>query len=331
MTDATIDMTGEPDDDTNNDSNNGLPMRDAYRQFCKANPNLPIFAQDWYLDSVSAGGEWGAATVEAGGQVVAALPYFLKRKGPFRYIVMPPFLKHLGPYLRQADTPSLTDTHQLYAALIEKLPVVDAFEQDFSPTVTNWLPFYWKGYQQSTRYTYRLVLDDLDRIYDGINRNMQRNIRKAQAAVSITRGGDIADLYRINRLSFDRQALPLPYPYELLKRHDEALVAHQARQLFFATDGSGRMHSASSLIFDAQTAYYHIAGDDPETRNNGAGILLTWEAIRYTKEVLGLNHFDFEGSMMQNVEAIRRQFGAVQQPYFRVWRTDSRVLRWMRR
>jgi len=311
---------------------NDTTMTTAYRQFCNANSHLPIFAQDWYLDAVCAGGEWGAATVEEGGQIVAALPYFLKQKGPFRYIAMPPFVKHLGPYLRKADAPySLTETHRLYDALIAKLPAVDAFEQDFSPTVTNWLPFYWKGYQQSTRYTYRLVLDDLDRIYDGINRNMQRNIRKAQAAVSVTRGGDITDLYRINRMSFDRQALRLPYPFELLKSHDEALLAHQARQLFFASDDSGRLHSAACLIFDSETAYYHIAGDNPETRNSGAGILLTWEAIRYTKEVLGLNHFDFEGSMMQNVEAIRRQFGAVQQPYFRVWKTHSRVLRWLGR
>lgn len=307
-------------------------MTNAYRQFCQANPQLPIFAQDWYLDAVCAGGEWGAATVEEGGAVVAALPYFLKQKGPFRYMVMPPFTKHLGPYLHQTNAPySLTDTHRLYELLIEQLPAVHVYEQDFSPAVTNWLPFYWKGYQQSTRYTYRLLLDDLDRIYDGINRNMQRNIRKAQTALSISHKGDVADLYRINRLSFDRQALRLPYAFDLLKRHDEALAAHQARQLFFARDATGRMHSASCLIYDATTAYYHISGDDPELRNSGAGILLTWEAIRYTKEVLGLHHFDFEGSMMQNVEAIRRQFGAVQQPYFRVSKTHSRVLRWLGR
>ncbi len=307
-------------------------MTNAYRQFCKANPHVPVFAQDWYLDAVCESGEWNAAIVEEGEQVVAAMPYFLKKKGPFRYIAMPLFTKHLGPYLRQAGAPySLTETHRLYGALIDQLPEVDAFEQDFSPIVSNWLPFYWKGYQQSTRYTYRLVLDDLDRIYDGINRNMQRNIRKAQATVSVLQGGNIEDLYRINRMSFDRQALKLPYHFDLLKKHDEALALHQARQLFFAVDDSGRMHSASSLIFDAQTAYYHIAGDDPEARNSGAGILLTWEAIRYTKEVLGLNHFDFEGSMMQNVEAIRRQFGAVQQPYFRVWKTNSRILRWLGR
>lgn len=63
------------------------------------------------------------------------------------------------------------------------------------------------------------------------------------------------------------------------------------------------------------------------TRNNGAGILLIWEAIRFTKENLGLDTFDFEGSMLPNVEAIRRQFGAVQVPYFTVWKYNSSLLK----
>lgn len=305
--------------------------RDIYRKFCQENPNLPIHAQDWYLDAVCVDGIWGAAVVEEAGRLVAAMPWFLKKKGPFRYIAMPTFVKYMGPYFREAETlPNLTTSHRLYEALIEQLPIVDAFEQDFHPSVTNWLPFYWKSYQQTTRYTYQFVLDDLDRLYEGMNRNTHRSIRKAQGLVSITTEGTIEDLNRLNRMSFDRQRLPLPYTMELLRRHDEALAAHQARQLFFARDASGRIHCAACLIYDTKTAYYHISGDDPELRDSGAGSLMIWEAMRYTKEVLGLQHFDFEGSVMQNVEAVRRRFGAVQQPYFRVWKTHSRLFGWSR-
>jgi len=307
-------------------------MTTAYRQFCKENPRLPIHAQDWYLDSVCAGGKWGAATVEKDGQVVAAMPWFLKKKGPFRYIAMPPFVKYMGPYLRPSDAPCHPLKIQgLYGELIAQLPAIHRFEQDFNPAVTNWLPFYWKGYRQTTRYTYRLFLGDLDRVYDGFNRSIQRNIRKAEGIVSISQGGKIEDLYRLNRMSFERQGLPAPYSFEVLKSHDEALHAHHARQLFFANDESGRTHSAGCLMFDAETAYYHISGDDPETRKSGAGILLTWEVMRYAKEVLGLDYFDFEGSMIESIEAVRRQFGAAQLPYFRVWKTQSRVLRWLGR
>jgi hypothetical protein len=61
-----------------------------------------------------------------------------------------------------------------------------------------------------------------------------------------------------------------------------------------------------------------MAGDDPALRHSGAGILLAWEAIRYTHEVLKLPIFDFAGSMILPIERVRRQFGALQKPYFRV-------------
>ena len=34
---------------------------------------------------------------------------------------------------------------------------------NFAPAFTNWLPFYWKGYRQTTRYTYQIQgVDNLD-------------------------------------------------------------------------------------------------------------------------------------------------------------------------
>jgi hypothetical protein len=126
-------------------------------------------------------------------------------------------------------------------------------------------------------------------------------------------------------MSFDRQGLPMPYSGAQFARHDAALAANGARQLFFAVDAQERIHSAAYLIWDKQAAYYHLSGDDPALRESGAGILLIWEAIRYASEVLGLACFDFEGSMLPAVERIRVQFGAVQTPYFFVWKYGSRT------
>ena len=85
------------------------------------------------------------------------------------------------------------------------------------------------------------------------------------------------------------------------------------------------MHSVAYLIWDATTAYYLLAGDDPARRASGAGMLLAWEAIRYASAVLGLRCFDFEGSMLPGVERVRVRFGAVQTPYFFVWKYTSRA------
>ena len=116
-----------------------------------------------------------------------------------------------------------------------------------------------------------------------------------------------------------------------MQRHDAALAAHGARQLFRAVDAEGRTHSAAYLVWDRQAAYYHLSGDDPSLRASGAGLLLVWEAIRYSSEVLGLQCFDFEGSMLPGVEQVRVSFGAVQTPYFHVWKYSSRGFRLLER
>jgi hypothetical protein len=97
---------------------------------------------------------------------------------------------------------------------------------------------------------------------------------------------------------------------------DKALSKRKAREIFFAVDSQGREHSALYLMWDNQSAYVHMVGEDYNLRSSGAGILLVWEAIKFTRETLGLNKFDFEGSMIEPIEEVRRSFGARQVPYF---------------
>ena len=302
------------------------PAKTRYRDFCRTAPDVPVFAQAWYLDACATGGDWDVVLAEEHGRVVAALPYFYKQKGPFRYVTMPPFVKMLGPYVLPEFRGVLKKEHGLLEDLIGQLPDFAAFKQNFYPTATNWLPFYWQHYRQTTYYTYRLTgLHHLPLVEAGLNRNIRRNILKAQQQVRVVHHGSAQQFYTLNKMSFDRQGLPMPYSWAQFERHDAALAANGARQMFFALDAQERIHSAAYLIWDSQAAYYHLSGDDPALRESGAGILLIWEAIRYASEVLGLACFDFEGSMLPAVERIRVQFGAVQTPYFFVWKYNSRA------
>ena len=119
-----------------------MTNKEAYREFCKTAPDLPIFAQDWYLDAVCEGGEWGVALVREDRKVVASMPYFLKQKFGITYGTMPLHTKHLGPYLLPIKRQS-KKYNKYHRALIEQLPKTAHFLQDFSPQVTNWLNFYW--------------------------------------------------------------------------------------------------------------------------------------------------------------------------------------------
>jgi len=300
-----------------------LRSKSIYHDWQIKEINLPIYFQDWYLDGVCDEGSWDVMLVQDGDRVVAALPFFLKSKQGFRYITMPPFVKMMGPFVSPAYQ-SLKIEHELLHILIKNLPPIAGFKQQFLPSVTNWLPFYWNGFQQTTRYTYRIYnLQNLDLVYEGINRNMRRNIKKAltQVTVSMDLAPDL--FYQVNQKSFDRQQITIPYAYTSFLRHHEALQKNGAGKIFYASDVMGNIHAVAYLIWDKTTAYYHLAGDDPAFRDSGAGILLIWQAIQYASSVLKVETFDFEGSMLPNVEPIRLQFGASQVPYFYVWKYFS--------
>ncbi|GAB3580021.1 GNAT family N-acetyltransferase [Hymenobacter daeguensis] len=303
-----------------------MSAKARYHDFCRAAPDVPVFAQPWYLDACAEGGSWDVVLAEEKGRVVAALPYFYKQKGPFRYVTMPLFLKWLGPYVLPEFRGRLPKEHELLQLLLAQLPEFAAFKQNFYPTATNWLPFYWGKFRQTTFYTYRLHrLRRLAEVEAGLSTGIRRDIRLARQKVRVAHDLPLSTFYQVNQLSFTRQGLPAPYSEAQFRRLDAALVARQARQLFFAVDEQGRVHSVAYLIWDATTAYYLLAGDDPALRASGAGVLLAWECIRYASEVLRLDCFDFEGSMLPGVERIRVRFGAVQTPYFFVWKYNSRL------
>ncbi|HNM27876.1 MAG TPA: GNAT family N-acetyltransferase, partial [Saprospiraceae bacterium] len=296
-------------------------------------PDLPLFMQPWYLDAVCQEGHWDAAVAEKDGFTAAVLPFFLKKKWGWRYVAMPPLGKFHGPYLLP-EYRNLNDEHRLYAALIDQLPQgLAAYSQDFHYTVTNWLPFYWLGYRQTTRYSYvlDLGLSEAD-LFRRIDKSYRQKIAKAQNLVQVTAERPLTDLYGLLRKSFDRQDLDAPYSLHFLQHLHETLAEHQACRLFFAVDQStGALHSAALLAWDAQSAYYLVSGDDPALRVSGAAVLLKWEAILFAKNTLNLPVFDFEGSMIQTLERGRRDFGAMQRPYFRVEKEWSRVWKWRRK
>ncbi|WP_216689799.1 GNAT family N-acetyltransferase [Hymenobacter siberiensis] len=303
-----------------------MSAKARYHDFCRTAPDVPVFGQPWYLDACAEGGTWDVVLAEDKGRVVAALPYFCKQKGPFRYVTMPPFVKWLGPYVLPEFRGRLPQEHELLKALLAQLPEFAAFKQNFYPTATNWLPFYWEQYRQTTFYTYRLhQLRNLKGVEAGLGTGIRRDIRLARQQVRVVHNLPLEEFYRVNLLSFTRQGLPAPYSAAQFRRLDAALAAADSRQLFFAVDAQGRVHSVAYLIWDATTAYFLLAGDDPALRASGAGVLLAWECIRYASEVLNLNCFDFEGSMLPGVERIRVRFGAVQTPYFFVWKYNSRL------
>jgi Acetyltransferase (GNAT) domain len=285
-----------------------------------------IFQQPWWLDAV-APGTWAAVEVRRGGELKARLPYVLDRRMGLTLLLQPPLTPWLGPWISPSQGKYATQlTHQmeLYTELIDQLPAHDYFSQNFHYSVANWLPFYWRQFQQTTRYTYVIVdLTNLDQVKADFKDNIRYDIRKASRKLRVHSEYGIEKFLDVNELTFARQGLPLPYSREYVRRLDNACSTRSARKIFFAEDDTGRVHAAAYIIWDERSAYYLMGGGDPELRTSGATSLILWEAIRFSHEVS--RSFDFEGSIVEPIERFFRAFGARQLPYFGVKRCSRRM------
>lgn len=310
-----------------------MDNKEKYRIVCETNREIPIFSRPFWLDAVSEDGEWDVVLAERNQEVVATMPYYMKKKALFRYITMPVLTPRLGPWIQypqdQKYTNKIAFEKEILTELAEKLPPFDYFIQSFNYNIDNWLPFHWRNYEQTTRYTYVIDnLSDLDEVYGNFRSNIRQNIRKAEKLVRVDQDDDIEKFYEINRRTFQRQQLTMPYSLQMLKRLDQACAERQCRKMWFAVDRDGNIHCSLYLVWDEHSAYYLMGGGDPVLRNSGAMSLLMWEAIRYAPGVT--RRFDFEGSMLEPVERFIRAFGAVQKPYMCVTKTNSKVYRAMK-
>lgn len=285
-----------------------------------------VFQKEWWLDAV-APGKWNAVVTKRGSEIVARLPYVIEKKYGLTILTQPSLTPILGPWFKTTDAkPSSQQSIQKDLAweLLELLPRYDFFSQSFHPSITNWLPFYWKGFEQTTRYTYILEdLSDLNKIWSDFAENVRRNIRKAQKKVIIKTDLDISRFLDINEKTFLRQGKPLPYSREYIKRINDACIAHNARQIYYAEDSTGKIHAALYIIWDNQSAYYLMGGEDPDLRGSEASSLLMWEAIQFASKTT--KRFDFEGSMIQPIERFFRGFGGKQIAYSHIIYKSKRM------
>lgn len=305
--------------------------KDKYKALCTKEPSIPLFSQHWWLDATAGEGNWDVALVEENGEVVASMPYTIRKAWGFTIISQPILTQTLGPWMRPSDAKysrQLGLQKKRIQALFEQLPSFDHFQQNWHSSIKNWLPVYWLGYTQTTRYTYVIPdISDPGSVLANFDSSYRNKIKKAEKLLQIKTGLSIEKFFEINTLTFSRQDLKIPYSLDFLKTHDSSLEEKGQRKIFYAEDSEGKIHSALYLTWDAQSAYVHMVGEDPALRNSGAGIALIWHAIQYASGVLQVKEFDFEGSMLESVEPVRRDCGGIQKPYFSIRKTPSRLLK----
>jgi hypothetical protein len=288
-----------------------------YDELVKRSPQSSIFAHRWWLEAV-APGMYEILEIKKGDGIQAAWPIVYLKSDGAKHVCMPALTQKLGILFDPSNAKPIeaqSKNQKLATELISKLGDVASFHQHFHENFTDWLPFYWRGYGQTARYTY--VLEDISdptALWNSMRRHHRRDIRRAERlGIRIKDNLDIENFLELNRKTFTRQGREPLASDELICRLDRACCANAGRKIFAGIDSQGRVHAAVYVVWADNTAYYLMGGSEPDLRESGAQLLALWEAIIFSSSVV--KRFDFEGSMLPQVEFGFRGFGARQVPY----------------
>lgn len=309
--------------------------RERYAAAVAADRSIPVFMQPWWLDALAGEDGWDAAVVDHGGTPAAVLPYTTRRLLGRRLLGQPPLTQHLGPWILGTPSPRPAarqqEENRLLGELADLLPPAGRYLQAWSQRTFNHLPFHWRGFEATVRYTYAIEYSGRDEasLLAGLDAKLRREIRGAgeKHGVRVEERDDPRGFLALNQGVFERQGMDCPYSWETFEQLDRACRSHDARRIFFALGEDDRPLAAVYVVHTPVRAYYLAGGSNEEGRRVNAPSLALWKAVlamRSTCEV-----FDFEGSMIQPIERHVRRFGGERVPYLVVSRTDSRILRTM--
>lgn len=294
--------------------------KQKYIQLCHDN-DIPLFSQYFWLDAVCGHENWDVILIEQNGNVLASLPYYFISNNGVYEIRKAPLTQNNGVYFYYPSgmkyDRKIAFEHRVLNRIIDELERMEIarYRQYFHFSFTNWLPFYWRGYSQSTRYTYVIEdTSDLDVVVSNFNGNIRKHIKKAKEIVTVSDNLSNQNFYDLNVKTFARQGVEIPYTFEMFEHLYQNLSENQCVKIFSAVDQNREIHSAALYAYDHTSVYYLMSGSNEEYRTSQSLTLLIYEGIKLANQ-LG-KRFDFEGSMKKNIEKYFRQFGAQQKPYF---------------
>lgn len=301
-------------------------MKEIYRQWAAKHP-LPLFHRPEWLDAVC---QWEAVVYQKGTDVWGLWPLPIVEQAGLKRITQPYLTPYLGPVIfypeGQKTASSISHEKQVLGELIALLPDYASLDIKCTTALTNGLPFYWAGLNQTTRYTYILNgLTDNETTFADFKDNVRREVRKAEKQLTISVASSINALFELKKASYQHKKQNLPFGLPFVEGTYHTIDTNNWGQIFEAHDEQNHLHASILLVWDHETMYYLLGAADPRYNNSGAMSLLLWQGIQLATEK-GLA-FNFEGSMIPAIERFFSAFGGTLTPYHHITHERSKLLK----
>ena len=168
---------------------------------------------------------------------------------------------------------------------------------------------YWLGVKAAPK------AKQIEEILAKMSPERRKNIRKAtKDGIIVTKLTNFENSRKLIEDTFINQNLT--YDKQVLTNLFENFAAEKNTVSYLATKDDKPIATVF-CVKDEVTSYYILGGYDSENRHEGAGALAMWNSIKKAKE-RSIEIFDFEGSMIPQIEKYVRGFGGKIVPFYRV-------------
>ena len=304
------------------------PLEDAeyadWDEFVGQSPQGTLFHTSSWL--AASGEKFKIYGCFNGAELIAGLPLIYKSRVGLRIATHPILTPYLGILFRKSKAKYVNriSSEKTISANIAKRLKKDFnyVNVGFSPFPVDLQPFLWEGFSGGVRYTYILSLDTLEQVWRDMDERRRNDIRRAEKdGIYVDESAGFGELFDLVEKTFKRQKMEARFRAAAF-RYDKVLERQGECRSFLARDKNGIPLAGVYIVWDWHRSYYLLGGYDSERKHHGASALAMWAAIQFTKKELGLNEFDFEGSMIPRVEQFFRKFGGILTPcYTATWIT----------
>jgi lipid II:glycine glycyltransferase (peptidoglycan interpeptide bridge formation enzyme) len=255
-------------------------------------------------------------------ELIGSFFYYIKKQMKvLKHLSSPPYMPHCCLYYvnNSINESKKHSTNKKITKLIaEHLNVtkVNIVTLPFPPENIDMQYFYWNKYKVIPSYTYQIELNkSVDLINQNVDPKTRNLIKKANKdGLTVEQNFDnslvediVLKTMERNNVSVDRQIL----------KNILFSFSNDKNSFSFVSKRDGEPLAVTFCIYNKHQCYYILGGYNSDKSHSGAGPLAVWNSVLHAKE-LGINIFDFEGSMLMPVESYFRSFGGDLTPYYTV-------------
>lgn len=200
-------------------------------------------------------------------------------------------------------------------------------------------PFIAAGWEVRPAYTYIAHFENLNTLWDGVDKNFRRLIRRCEAQeIIVADDDDFESFYRLHYQTHLRKGSPLYLPREAFRRYVESLKAQGLCRLYHARLPDGRVAATQLVLLgDFPVTHSVCAGAEPEFQNLGTTPYLRWKVFEHLAKA-GFRANDLTDAALCPVTHFKSQLGAeltmnlvLSRPDRRIYKISQDVFRFYHR